>query len=166
VTFLISERPPKRNFPPNTNIHMKLSFLIMLIFPFAVFAQSNTGQGTEKIKFLISQYAEARETQDSTLLRSLLTEDIDQLVSNGQWRSGIKEAIAGMQTSTRSNPGTRELAVDKIKFLSEDVALVDCRYIITNPNGSKREMWSSFSVIKAGDTWRISAIRNMSPSGI
>jgi uncharacterized protein (TIGR02246 family) len=143
---------------------MKLSFLILLVFPIAVFAQSNSGPDTEKIKFLIAQYSSARETQDSILLRKILTEDIDQLVSNGQWRIGLAEATAGMQTSTRSNPGTRQLTVDKIKFLSRDVALVDCRYVIANPSGTKREMWSSFSVIKAGDKWRISAIRNMNPS--
>lgn len=143
---------------------MKLTFLILLVFPIAVFAQSNSGQDTEKIKFLIAEYSSARETQDSILLRKILTEDIDQLVSNGQWRIGLAEATAGMQTSTRSNPGTRSLEVEKIKFLSEDVALVDCRYIITSPNGSKREMWSSFSVVKTGENWRISAIRNMNPS--
>lgn len=144
--------------------NMKLSFLILLIFPIAVFSQTEKSQEKEKIKILIMQYSEARETQDSILLRKILTEDIDQLVSNGQWRSGIAEATAGMQTSTRSNPGTRSLEVEKIKFLSENVALVDCRYIITSPNGSKREMWSSFSVVKTGENWRISAIRNMNPS--
>jgi uncharacterized protein (TIGR02246 family) len=143
---------------------MKLLFLTLLFFPIAVFAQSNNGQDTEKIKILIAKYSEARETQDSILLKKILTDDIDQLVSNGQWRSGIADSIKGMQTSTRSNPGTRSLEVYKIKFLSEDVALVDCRYIITSPNGSKREMWSSFSVVKTGENWRISAIRNMNPS--
>jgi uncharacterized protein (TIGR02246 family) len=143
---------------------MKLYFLILLVFPLAVLAQTNSEQDTEKIKFLISQYAEARENQDSTLLKNLMTDDIDQLVSNGQWRSGIREAVAGMQTSTQSNPGSRKLDVEKIKFLGDEVALADCRYIIIDPKGSRREMWSSFSVIKKGDVWKISAIRNMDPS--
>lgn len=143
---------------------MKLLFFVILLFPITVFAQSKNSKENEKIKFLIVQYSQARESQDSLLLKRILTEDIDQLVSSGQWRTGIAESISGMQTSTRSNPGTRSLEIDKIRFLRKNVALVDCRYVISNPNGSKREMWSSFSVVKTRENWRISAIRNMSPS--
>lgn len=142
---------------------MRLQLLLFLLIPLGVFGQSDMQQ--DKIKILIERYAEARENQDTVLLRKILTADIDQLVSDGQWRKGIDQALAGMQTSTRSNPGTRSLQVEKIKFLAEKVALVDCRYTITNSEGTKREMWSSFSVIKEGKTWKISAIRNMNPSG-
>lgn len=143
---------------------MKLTFFFLLLCQMAIFARSNHDQQMEKIRYLIGQYAAARETQDGSLLKKILTEDIDQLVSNGQWRNGIGEAISGMQASTQSNPGTRSLVVDKIKFLSEDVAIVDCRYIIVSSEATKREMWSSFSVVKKNDSWKIAAIRNMSPS--
>ncbi len=70
-----------------------------------------------------------------------------------------------MMESSTSNPGERTLHVEKIKFLNETVGLVDARYEIKNPDGSIRKMWSSFTVIDDGKSWRISAIRNMLPAG-
>lgn len=146
---------------------MKTLLLFLLFIPNLVFSQITTGQKEDAVKItqLIEQYSQARETQDTVLLKSILTEDIDQLVSSGEWRYGIVEAIKGMQKSTQSNPGSRRLKVEKIKFLSEEIALVDCRYIIKSPNGTSRNLWSSFILVSVKNSWKISAIRNMSPTG-
>lgn len=146
---------------------MKSITIIFLLLPLIGFSQITTDQKENalKIAHLIEQYSQAREAQDTVLLKEILTEDIDQLVSSGEWRNGISAAIEGMQRSTQGNPGTRTLKVEKIKYLSEDIALVDCRYIITSPNGAERNMWSSFLLIEKNGKWKISAIRNMNPSG-
>jgi ketosteroid isomerase-like protein len=146
---------------------MKTLLLFLFFIPNLVFSQITTGQKEDAVKItqLIEQYSQARETQDTVLLKSILTEDIDQLVSSGEWRNGIVEAIKGMQNSTQSNPGSRRLKVEKIKFLSEEIALVDCRYIIESPNGTSRNLWSSFTLVSVKNSWKISAIRNMSPTG-
>lgn len=130
-------------------------------------AQDSSGSNQQQrdISSLIDQYAEAREKQDTVLLKSILTDDIDQLVSSGEWRSGIRAAIQGMQGSSSSNPGKRTLTVDKIRFLSPETAIVDARYEIQNPDGSIRKMWSTFMVIYQADRWKIAAIRNMLPTG-
>jgi hypothetical protein len=73
-------------------------------------------------------------------------------------------AVKGMLNSSSSNPGDRKLTVEKIKFLSENAALVDARYIITNPDQTMRKMWSSFVVVRNKKSWQISAIRNMLPT--
>lgn len=117
------------------------------------------------ITTLIAQYAQAREEQDTTLLKSILTEDIDQLVSSGEWRRGVRTAVAGMQRSSNRNPGTRTLTVDNIRFLKSKTAIADCRYVIDNPDGTARKMWSTFIVQKEKGRWRIAAIRNMLPAG-
>jgi uncharacterized protein (TIGR02246 family) len=146
---------------------MKTLLLFLFFVPNLVFSQITTGQKEDAVKIqqLIDQYSQARETQDTVLLKSILTEDIDQLVSSGEWRNGIAESLKGMQNSTQSNPGSRTLKVEKIKFLSDEIALVDCRYIIKNPNGLERNMWSSFTVLFQKNQWKITAIRNMNPSG-
>jgi len=146
---------------------MKTLLLFLFFVPNLVFSQITTGQKEDAVKIqqLIEQYSQARETQDTVLLKSILTEDIDQLVSSGEWRNGIAESLKGMQNSTQSNPGSRTLKVEKIKFLSDEIALVDCRYIIKNPNGLERNMWSSFTVLFQKNQWKITAIRNMNPSG-
>ena len=144
---------------------MKNLIWIFLLFPSLSFAQITADQKEEalKIHHLIGEYSKARETQDVELLKKILMEDVDQLVSSGEWRNGIEAAIQGMQNSTQSNPGTRTLEVEKIKFLADNIALVDCRYIIKS-GGETRNMWSSFTVVFHKTHWKISAIRNMNPS--
>jgi len=116
------------------------------------------------IHALIDQYSEAREKRDTILLKKILTTDIDQLVSTGEWRDGLKTAVKGMLNSSAAIPGTRTLTVEKLRLLSPTSAIVDCRYEIKNPDGTLRKMWSTFMVVTDKGTWKISAIRNMLPS--
>ena len=113
---------------------------------------------------LIDQYSQARENRDTILLRKIITNDIDQLVSTGEWRNGMHSAIEGMLNSSASNPGRRTLTVEKIRLLNADIAVVDCRYDIKNTNGTRRRMWSTFIVVPEKGKWKISAIRNMLPA--
>jgi hypothetical protein len=123
---------------------------------------------TEKLKkdilFLIDKYSEAREKKDTALLKTILTSDVDQLVSTGEWRNGIGAAIEGMIRSSATTPGTRTLTIDKLRMLDAAAAIVDCKYEIKNPDNSIRKMWSTFIVIAKDNIWKISAIRNMLPS--
>lgn len=116
------------------------------------------------ISTLIDRYSEAREKSDTILLKSILTEDIDQLVSTGEWRIGMRTAIDGMQKSSASSPGTRTLTIDRIRLLNTNCAMVDCRYEIIHADYGSRKMWSSFVVVKVRKEWKITAIRNMLPA--
>ncbi len=116
------------------------------------------------ITALISSYSDAREKSDTVLLKQILTDDVDQLVSNGEWRAGIREAIAGMLKSSAGSPGTRSLVIDRMRMLGNSCAIVDCRYEIENADTGTRKMWSSFSVVSTKGKWKISAIRNMLPA--
>ena len=142
----------------------------LLIFILLSAAGASHGQGRDRsaddlaIRQLIGYYTEARENKDTVLIKRILTEDIDQLVSTGEWRTGIRVAIEGMMRSSNANPGTRTLTVDKIRYLTGQSALADCRYEIRNPDGSERKMWSSFAVLKEDERWKIAAIRNMLPA--
>lgn len=119
----------------------------------------------EAITELIGKYSEAREQRDTVLLKTILTSDIDQLVSTGEWREGIASAVKGMQKSSAGNPGTRTLTVNKIRLISTTSALVDCKYEIKNDDGSIRKMWSTFIVVSTkNNSWKIAAIRNMLPA--
>ena len=90
---------------------------------------------------------------------------MDQLVSTGEWRSGITAAVAGMIKSSAAAPGTRTLRIEKVRLLQENCALVDCKYNILNADGTQRSMWSSFLLVREKGRWKISAIRNMLPAG-
>ncbi|WP_209328832.1 DUF4440 domain-containing protein [Lunatimonas salinarum] len=115
---------------------------------------------------LIDLYSKARENQDTLLLKSILTEDIDQLVSSGEWRLGLRVAVDGMQRSSSINEGKRTLSVERIRLLDEKVALVDARYTIEPVSGGDpRKMWSTFIAVFREGNWRISGIRNMLPTG-
>jgi hypothetical protein len=87
------------------------------------------------------------------------------LVSNGEWRTGVKSAVQGMLASSAISPGTRTLTIDKMRMLGPAAAIVDCQYEIRNTNGTVRKMWSTFLVVSDKEVWKISAIRNMLPAG-
>ena len=139
-----------------------LSQILCTTFLFAQHQLSHQDQ--IKILALIDDYSKARENQDTLLLQSILTEDIDQLVSNGEWRIGINEAMAGMQRSSAGNPGKRSLIIEKLRFFNSECAIVDARYEIVGENSTTRRMWSTFLVVKENESWKISGIRNMLPT--
>jgi hypothetical protein len=143
-----------------------LLILLLCLSGIPVLSQNtlSTNQRTA-ITTLINKYSEAREKRDTVLLKTILTTDIDQLVSTGEWREGLASATKGMQQSSTSNPGSRTLTVEKIRLISISSALVDCKYEIQNNDGSVRKMWSLFVVVsEKNHVWKIAAIRNMLPS--
>ena len=144
------------------------NFFLFILFSITITSQAQHAVLTENqrrdISALIDKYSEAREKRDTVLLKNILTSDIDQLVSTGEWRNGIGASVKGMMNSSASSPGTRKLVVDKIKLLNQNSAIVDCRYEIQNTDGTARKMWSTFVVVADNGKWRISAIRNMLPS--
>lgn len=131
-----------------------------------LYAQKNTPDGHQRkaIAFLIAQYTEAREKNDTILLKSILTIDVDQLVSTGEWRNGIGASVDGMLKNSVNNTGTRTLNIEKIRMLYPNSAIVDCKYEIQNKEGSMRKMWSTFIVFLDKKVWKITAIRNMLPA--
>jgi len=140
-----------------------LYFLLGTLSLHHLFAQDTEVLDREAIISLIDEYSKARELQDTTLLKSILMPNIDQLVSSGEWRTGIDAAVEGMQRSSNTNQGKRSLEVEKLRFLSEEVAVADARYVIENIDGNKREMWSTFLLVSTDKGWKISGIRNMLP---
>jgi len=123
-----------------------------------------TPQQKQEITALIDAYSDAREKQDRNLLEGILSAEVDQLTSSGEWRKGKEGSMQGMGRSSQANPGTRTLSVQNIRLLGPQVALVDARYDIRSPQGVTRNMWSTFMVVQADGKWRISAIRNMLPT--
>ena len=124
-----------------------------------------TEEQDKSIRSLIASYTKARDVQDATLLESILTDEIDQLVSSGTWRKGRTESMNGMMRSSQTNSGERTITVESIRLLMSDCAIADARYEIQNADGTARKMWSTFVVVLQQDGWKISAIRNMLPAG-
>ena len=140
------------------------------LFTFAIVALTSAAENPDanenetQIIALVAEYSLARETNDPELLKSILTKEIDQLVSSGTWRRGIKTALAGMMRSSASRPGSRMLTVEQVRFLNSTSGIVDARYEVTNADGSMRKMWSTFIVTHEDGRWKIAAIRNMLPA--
>src|SRR5690349_14337512 len=109
-------------------------FLLLFNWSATLYLHAQVSSPTDKqrneIETLIANYAKARENQDTVLLKRILTGEVDQLVSTGEWRHGLAEAVQGMLRSSAETPGTRVLTVEKIRLLQSGSALVDCRYTI------------------------------------
>ena len=119
----------------------------------------------QAIRDLVDKYLMARTKKDTVMIKSLFTWDADQLVSSGVWRRGQDQLVMGMLRSSDKNPGDRSLHVEKVRFLTSEVAIADARYLIKGRNGTPdRKMWSTFMAIREMDQWKIAAIRNMLPA--
>jgi hypothetical protein len=147
--------------------HMFLFLFLNAVGHCVLHAQDQTVNSRQKkdIYSLIDNYSLARENRDTLLLKSILTTDVDQLVSSGEWRNGIAASVKGMLNSSATTPGARTLTIEKIRLLDAISAIVDCKYEIKNTDNSSRKMWSSFIVVSDKGIWKISAIRNMVPAG-
>ena len=77
--------------------NIALLLLLNLTGSLLIYAQRNIPNVHERkaISALIDRYSEAREKKDTLLLKSILTSDVDQLVSTGEWRNGISDAVDG-----------------------------------------------------------------------
>ena len=106
---------------------MVVIFVLGCMVPFLLPAQVvvKKNKQNQEIFSLIDDYSLARENRDTVLLKKILTPDIDQLVSTGEWRSGIQASVRGMLQSSAGTPGTRTLTIDKIKFFT--VNLFTCK---------------------------------------
>ena len=119
----------------------------------------------KEVRKLIASYVAAREEREPKAIEALFTADADQLVSSGEWRHGRPALVKGMLGSSASRPGSRTIGVDRVRFLTEDVAVADGPYVIAASAGrEERRMWTSFTVQRVDGVWRIAAIRNMKPA--
>ena len=145
----------------------KTALLLLSHLACVIVLYGQVATGNDKLQktitSLIDQYSQAREKRDTALLKTILTPDVDQLVSTGEWRVGLNAAVEGMMKSSANSPGTRTLHIEKIQTITPSSAIVDCRYEIQNTDGTARKMWSTFVVIADKKTWKIMAIRNMLP---
>ena len=99
---------------------------------------------------VVRQYVDAREARDPKAVAALFTADADQLVSSGEWRLGRDNVVSGSLASSAQSAGKRTIDVERVHFVSTDVAIADGRYSITGMGeGNDRRMWSTFVMVKS-----------------
>jgi len=116
------------------------------------------------IRDVVKAYVAAREQSDPSAIGALFADGADQLTSSGEWRKGRDAIVRGTLESSRRAAGTRTITLETIRFPASGVALADGRYEITGAQTGTRRMWTTFLLVRAGDRWRITAIRNMLPA--
>jgi uncharacterized protein (TIGR02246 family) len=118
------------------------------------------------VREVVRQYVDAREKRDPKLLEALFTADADQLTTAGEWRQGRANVVQGGLASSQANPGSRQIAIEVVRFVAPGVAIADGRYDIGGAGGAPpRRMRTTFVAVRdAEGAWRIAAIRNMAPT--
>jgi uncharacterized protein (TIGR02246 family) len=137
---------------------MRIAVFLLCTQLFAAQAGKTSGDDAA-VRDMVKRYADARDLSDPKAIGALFSDDADQLVSTGEWRSGKEALVRGMLASSARETGKRTLTVEKVRFLSSDVSLADARYEIGD-----RKMWSTFLMKRGPGGWRIAAIRNMLPT--
>ena len=118
----------------------------------------------DALRQLIQRYVAARNHLDIAALRQLFTPDADQLVSSGTWRRGLEALLQGAMASSKKENRQSTVAVESVRMLGPDTAIVDGRYEASAAGGAEpRKMWSAFVLQRTSDGWKIAAIRNMLP---
>jgi uncharacterized protein (TIGR02246 family) len=144
-------------------MRLTIAALIVLVFVATGRGQAPAAANDDAVRAVVRRYVEAREARDPKAVAALFTADADQLVSSGEWRVGRDNVVTGSLASSAQTGGKRTIDVERVRFVSADVAIADGRYSITG-EGNDRRMWSTFVIVKASGEWRIAAIRNMLPA--
>ena len=122
----------------------------------------STGGDEAAVKAIVDKYVNARDARDESVIAALFTSDADQYTTAGEWRRGRPQVVTGTAESTKQNPGDRSIDIKSIRFVTPEVAIVDGNYNIA---GSKVHRWTTMVLKRESGVWRISAIRNMVPTG-
>jgi uncharacterized protein (TIGR02246 family) len=147
-----------RNLRRSCFLFLALSFVVLC-------GQVSSSDGDSRaVRDVIARYMRARNDKDADAVRKLFTADADQLVSNGEWRKGIDNLVRGAAASSQKEMGKSSIAIESLRFVDRDVAVVDGRYQTTSLSGTVRNMWTTLIVKRGEGEWRIAAIRNMLPS--
>ena len=114
--------------------------------------------------FLIDPMSQSKRTAGYCVAEKIMTKDIDQLLSTGEWKAGVVAAVEGVQKVLPAIlAAAREGWKNKTVEWNRN-AIADCRYEIKNPGGTVRKCGALFIVVAENNTWKISAIRNMKPT--
>ena len=145
-----------------------LAVALCWLAPAVLIGQSTPAVSAEEtaIREVVRKYVDAREKRDPKLLEALFTEDADQLTTAGEWRKGRDNVVRGGIASSQANPGSRQIAIETVRFVAPGVALADGRYEISGAQGAApRRMWTTFVLTRGRPgEWRVAAIRNMAPT--
>ena len=154
-------------------MRLPAALVICCLATLPVVAQNDGAQNAPRgsaddaaVREIVRQYVDAREKRDPKLLEALFTADADQLVTTGEWRQGRDNVVRGGLASSQANPGSRQIAIEAVRFVAPGVAIADGRYEITDAQAAApRRMRTTFVVVRnTENAWRIAAIRNMAPT--
>jgi uncharacterized protein (TIGR02246 family) len=141
-----------------------LMALPILWVPLAAQVPAGGAADEAAVREVVGRYVQARELRDPQAIAALFTADADQHTTSGEWRRGRAEVAKGTMESSARNPGQRRITIAAVRFVTGDVAIADGPYEITG-GGTVRRMWTTLVLRREADGWRISAIRNMVPTG-
>jgi uncharacterized protein (TIGR02246 family) len=110
------------------------------------------------VRAVVARYVAAREKQDAAAIGALFTDDADQFNSSGDWRRGREAIVKGTLQSSQRNTGARNIALEAVRFPAPGIAIADGEYGI-----GEQRLWTTLVLTRQGETWKITAIRNMAP---
>jgi uncharacterized protein (TIGR02246 family) len=120
--------------------------------------QPDASRAEAEVRAVIGRYVDARDKEDAAAIGAVFTDDADQFNSSGDWRRGKEAVVKGTLQSSQRNPGARSIAVKAVRFPAPGVAIADGEYGI-----GEQRLWTTLVLTRQGETWKITAIRNMAP---
>jgi uncharacterized protein (TIGR02246 family) len=151
---------------------MMRTLSMLLISAFACVDAARAGQASamsdeRALIALVEAWTAARSANDAEAMRPLFTEKVDRVALPGarlesttreELLTYFAEGFKGAAKGTRA----KSSAIRPV-LLSSDAGLVDHTYDMYGADGSKIGVgYTTFVVLRVGDTWRIAALRYIS----
>jgi hypothetical protein len=142
----------------------RIIIALTLITAPALWAQTPESKTDEAaVRALIDRYVNARDRARRKGYRGALHRRRRPVHDGRRVAARDDQAVVtGTAESTKQNPGDRSIDVQALRFVSPDVAIADGWYNIA---GSAQKRWTTMVFRREAGTWRIAAVRNMTPTG-
>ena len=138
--------------------------LLTLVFTSLALSATLAVAEDESVAAVTQAYQAAFNAGNSDQVAALHTKDAEWIDSDGNVHSG-RDAIRSVLTKAfAAAPGrTIEFAVEKVRPLSESVALENGSAVVTSPDGERAVSAYTTVYVKDGGTWRIAQVTETAP---
>ena len=127
--------------------------------PSALSRSQGTPEDEAAIRKIVADSADAWNRRDAKALAAHLSDDHDHINVNGEWRSGRAETERALSTALATTQNNITRSVAKIRFLTQDVAIVVVRNEYSNDKETRKSI--STSVLhKIDGIWWNEAFQN------